>query len=166
MDIAIDKANLADMKLIQGLRWEVEAIQKELRPLQAGIDGYPMEINRLTKEIQLLENKSFSVPLDFIVSREVGDNPKEQETELRWLQEAQQLAQQKISELKAQNQREIERVKSALDTHRQECFARNEKEKKRIIELEELLEVVLDRMNQFFIIDVRPMLSGNENESF
>ena len=38
-------------------------------------------------------------------------------------------------------------------------------EKKRIIELEECLEVVLARMNQFLIIDVRPMLSGNENDS-
>jgi len=44
-----------------------------------------------------------------------------------------------------------------LDTHRQERFARHEKEKKRIIELEECLEVVLARMNEFLIIDVRPV---------
>jgi len=51
-----------------------------------------------------------------------------------------------------------------LDTHRKERFARHEKDKKRIIELEELLEVVLARMNEFLIIDVRPLLSGNEND--
>jgi len=166
MEILIEKSKLADTNLIKGFRWEVEAIQKELRPLQAGIGGYDMERNRLTNEIQLLENKSFTAPVDFQVSTEVSDDPKLLENERERFLEAQEIAQQKISELKAQNQREIERVKSALDTHRQERFARHETEKKRIIELEELLKVVLARMNQFVILDVRPMLSGNENESF
>jgi len=165
MEILIEKSKLADMGLLEGFRWEVTAIQKELHPLQAGIGGYDMEINRLTNEIQLLEKKSFSVPLDFVVSREVPDNPEYLETERRWLQEAQEIAQKKIGELKAQNQREIERVKSAMDTYRQERFARHEKEKERIKELLQLEKVVMDRMNEFLIIDVRPMLSENENES-
>jgi len=157
MEILIEKSKLADMNLIKGFRWEVEAIQKELRPLQAAIDGYPMEVTRLTKEIQQLESKTFTVPLECVLSSEVSDDPELLETERRWLREAQESAQQKISDLKAENQREIDRVKSALDTHRQERFARHEKEKKRIIELEELLKVVLARMNQFLIIDVRPV---------
>ena len=160
MEILIEKSKLADMNLIKGFRWEVEAIQKELRPLQAAIDGYPMEIDRLTNEIKLLQSKTFTAPLDFQVDTMVGDDPTLLENERKRFLEAQEIAQQKISELKAQNQREIARVQSALDTHRQERFARHEKEKKRIIELEELLEVVLARMNQFLIIDVRPMLSG------
>jgi len=127
--------------------------------LQAGIDGYPMEIDRLTNEIELLENREFTEPLDFEVTSEVSDDPKHLENERKRFLEAQEIAQQRISEYKAQNQREIERVKSALDTYRQDRFARHEKEKKKIIELEECLEVVLARMNQFVIIDVRP-LSG------
>ncbi len=166
MEILIEKSKLADMNLIKGFRWEVEAIQKELRPLQAASGGYDMEVTRLTKEIQLLENREFTEPLDFEVTSEVSDDPKYLENERKRFLEAQEIAQQRISEYKAQNQREIERVKSALNTHRQERFARDEKEKKRIIELEECLEVVLARMNQFLIIDVRPMLSGNENDSF
>jgi len=165
MEIAIEKKYLAEVGLIKGYRWEVEAIQKELRPLQAGIDGYPMEIDRLTNEIQLLENREFTEPLDFEVTSEVSDDPKHLENERKRFLEAQEIAQQRISEYKAQNQREIERVQSALDTYRQERFVRHEKEKKRIIELEELLEVVLARMNQFVIIDVRPLLSVQENES-
>jgi len=157
MEILIEKSKLADMNLIKGLRWEVEAIQKELRPLQAGIDGYPMQIDRLTNDIKLLENKDFSVALDFQVSTEVTDNPKSLETERKRFIKVQEIAQQQISELKAQNLREIERVKSQMDTYRTERFARHEKEQKRIIELEELLEVVLARMNQFVIIDVRPL---------
>jgi len=157
MEILIEKSKLADMNLIKGLRWEVQAIQKELRPLQAGIGGYDMEIDRLTKEIQLLENREFTEPLDFEVTSEVSDNPKYLENERKRFLEAQEIAQQRIAEYKAQNQREIERVQSALDTHRQERFARHEKEQKRIIELEELLEVVLARMNEFLIIDVRPL---------
>jgi len=159
MEILIEKSKLADMNLIKGLRWEVNAIQKELHSLQAGIGGYDMEVKRLLNEIQLLENREFTEPLDFEVTSEVSDNPKYLENERKRFLEAQEIAQKRISEYKAQNQREIERVQSALDTHRQERFARHEKEKKRIIELEELLEVVLARMNQFLIIDVRPMLS-------
>jgi len=159
MEILIEKSKLADMKLSKGVRWEVEAIQKELRPLQAGIGGYDMEINRLTNEIQLLENKDFSVALDFKVHTTVTDAPESLEIERERFQAAQETAQQKISDLKAENLREIERVKSALNTYRTARFERHEKEKKRIIELEELLEVVLARMNEFVIIDVRP-LSG------
>ena len=97
-----------------------KAIQKELRPLQAGIGGYDMEVTRLLNEIQLLESKSFTAPVDFQVSTVVGDDPKLLENERKRFLEAQEIAQQKISELKAQNQREIVRVKSALDTHRQD----------------------------------------------
>jgi len=130
MEILIEKSKLADMNLIKGFRWEVEAIRKELRPLQAASGGYDMEINRLTNEIQLLKSKSLLSTLDFVVYT-----------------------------------RENDRLQSALDAYREEHSARHEKEKDRIIELEECLEVVLARMNQFVIIDVRPMLSENENES-
>jgi len=166
MEILIEKSKLAEMNLIKGLRWEEKAIQKELRPLKAGIDGYPMRVNGFTAEIKLLESKSFTAPIDFEVSTEVSDDPKLLEKERERFLEAQEIAQQKISEFKAQNLREIKRVKSALDIHRKERFARHEKDKKRIIELEELLEVVLARMNQFLIIDVRPMLSENEDDPF
>lgn len=166
MEILIEKKKLADMNLIKGLRWEVQAIQKELRPLQAGIDGYPMQIDRLTKDIKLLENKDFSVALDFKVHTTVTDAPESLEIERERFQAAQETAQQEITDLKAQNLREIVRVRKQLDTHRQERFARHEKEKKRILELEELLSVVQARMNEFLIIDVRPLLSGNENGPF
>jgi len=165
MEILIEKSKLADVGLIKGLRWEVAAIQKELRPLQAGIDGYPMQIDRLTNDIKLLENKDFSVALDFKVHTTVTDAPESLEIERERFQAAQETAQQKISELKAQNQREIERVISALDTYRTERFARYEKDKERIFELQELLRVVQARMNEFLIIDVRPLLSEKENES-
>lgn len=157
MEILIEKSKLADMNLIKGFRWEVEAIQKELRPLQAASGGYDMEVTRFLNEIQQLENKSFTAPIDFQIITEVGEDPKLLENERKRFQEAQEIAQQKISELKAQNQREIERFKSALNIHRQERFARDEKEKKRIIELEECLEVVLARMKEFVILDVRPV---------
>jgi len=165
MEILIEKSKLADMDLLTGFRWEVQAIQKELRPLQAASGGYDMEVTRLTKEIQLLENREFTEPLDFEVTSEVTDDPKHLENERKRFLEAQEIAQQRISEYKAHNQREIERVKSALDTHRQERFARHEKDKKRMLELEEFLKVVLARMNEFLIIDVRPLLSVQENES-
>jgi len=165
MEILIEKSKLAEMGLLSGFRWEVQAIQKELRPLQAGIGGYDMEVTRLTNEIQLLESKSFTASVDFAVTTEVSDDPKSLEIERKRFLEAQEIAQQEIAELKAQNQREIARVQSALDTHRKERFARHEKDKKRMLELEECLEVVLARMNEFVIIDVRPMLSENENES-
>ena len=154
MEIAIEKKNLADMDLIKGLRWEVTAIQKELNGLQAAIGSYPMEIDRLTNEIKLLENKSFTVPLDFVVSREVSDNPEYLETERKRLQEAQEIAQQRISELKAQNQREIERVQSALDIYREERFARHEKEKARIEYLLQMEKEAIDRLSSYVIIDV------------
>ena len=93
MEIAIEKKKLSDMDLIKGLRWEVVAIQKELLPLQAGIGGYDMEINRLTKEIQLLESKRFTAPLDFQVSTEVNDNPELLENERIRFIEAQIFAQ-------------------------------------------------------------------------
>jgi len=156
MEIAIEKKKLSDMDLIKGLRWEVAAIQKELRPLQAGIGGYDMEINRLTKEIQLLESKSFTVPLDFQVSTEVNDNPELSENERIRFIEAQIFAQQQISELKAQNLREIGRVKSQMDAYRQERFSRHEKEKERIEHLLELEKVAIDRLNSFVILEVRP----------
>jgi len=165
MEILIEKSKLADMNLIKGLRWEVNAIQKELRPLQAGIGGYDMEINRLTNEIQLLENKDFSVALDFKVHTTVTDDPESLEIERKRFQATQETAQQEISDLKAENLREIERVISALDTYRTERFARHEKEKERIFELKELLRVVQARMNEFLIIDVRPLLSGKEINS-
>ncbi len=63
MEIAIEKKKLSDikklsdMKLINGLQWEAAAIQSELRGLQAAAGVYPMEIDRLTKEIQQLENR-------------------------------------------------------------------------------------------------------------
>jgi len=122
MEILIEKSKLPDMKLIEGLRWEVQAIQKELRPLKAGIDEFPFRVNGFTAEIKLLESKSFPSTLDFVVFT-----------------------------------REKDRLQSALDTYRTEHYAQYEKEKKRIIELEELLEVVLARMNEFLIIDVRPL---------
>ncbi len=157
MEIAIVKKKLSDMDLIKGLRWEVAAIQKELRPLQAGIGGYDMEINRLTKEIQLLESKSFTAPpLDFQVSTEVNDNPELLENERIRFIEAQIFAQQQISELKAQNLREIGRIKRQMDVYRQERFPRHEKEKERIEELLELEKVATDRLNSFVILDVRP----------
>ncbi len=155
MEIAIEKKKLSDMDLIKGLRWEVAAIQKELRPLQAGIDGYPMEIDRLTKEIQLLENREFTEPLDFEVTSEVSDDPKHLENERKRFLEAQEIAQQRISEYKAQNQRQIERFQSELDTYRKERFARHEKEKVRIKELLQLEKVAMDRLNDFVILDVR-----------
>ncbi len=164
MEIAIEKKKLSDMDLIKGLRWEVAAIQKELRPLQAGIGGYDMEINRLTKEIQLLESKSFTVPLDFQVSTEVNDNPELSENERIRFIEAQIFAQQQISELQAQNLREIGRVKSQMDAYRQERFSRHEKEKERIEHLLELEKVAMDRLNSFVILDVRSA-SGKETDS-
>jgi len=156
MEIAIEKKKLSDMDLIKGLRWEVAAIQKELRPLQAGIGGYDMEINRLTKEIQLLESKSFTVPLDFQISTEVNDNPELSENERIRFIEAQIFAQQQISELKAQNQRQIECVKGELDAYREKRFSRHEKEKERIEHLLELEKVAIDRLNDFVILEVRP----------
>jgi len=120
MEILIEKSKLADMNLIKGFRWEVEAIQKELRPLQAASGVYDMEINRLTNEIRLLKSKSLPSTLDFVVCT-----------------------------------RDIDRLQSALDAYRRDHFSEHEKEKKRIVELEECLEVVLARMNQFVIIDVR-----------
>jgi len=159
MEILIEKKKLADMGLIKGLRWEVQAIQKELRPLQAGIDGYPMQIDRLTNDIKLLKSKTFTAPVDFEVTTEVSDDPESLEKERERFLEAQEISQQKISELKAQNQREIERVISALDTYRTERFARHEKDKERIFELQELLRVVQARMNEFYIIDVSSLLS-------
>jgi len=164
MEIAIEKKKLSDMDLIKGLRWEVAAIQKELRPLQAGIGGYDMEINRLTKEIQLLESKGFTAPLDFQVSTEVNDNPELLENERIRFIEAQIFAQQQISELKAQNLREIGRVKSQMDAYRKERFSRHEKEKERIKHLLELEKVAMDRLNDFVILDVRPA-SGKETDS-
>jgi len=96
---------------------------------------------------------------------EVSDDPESLEKERERFLEAQEIAQQRISELKDQNQREIERVISALDTYRTERFARYEKDKERIFELQELLRIVQARMNEFVIIDVRPMLSVQENDS-
>jgi len=156
MEIAIEKKKLSDMKLVNGLQWEVAAIQKELRQLQAGIDGYPMEMDRLINEIQLLESKDFSVALDYKVSTSVTDDPESLETERKRFVKAQEGAQQKISELKDQNLREIERVQSALDTYRHERFARYEKEKVRIKELLQMEKVAIDRLNDFVILEVRP----------
>lgn len=164
MEIAIEKKKLSDMDLIKGLRWEVEAIQKELRGLQAGIDGYPMEIDRLTKEIQLFENKSFTAPLDFEVCTVVGDDLELLENERKRFLEAQEIAQQKISELKAQNLREIERVKKQLEAYREARFSRYEKEKERIEHLLEMEKVAIDRLNSFVILEVRPA-SGKETDS-
>ncbi len=156
MEIAIEKKKLSDMDLIKGLRWEMQAIQKELCPLQAGIGGYPMEIARLLNEIKLLENKSFFAPLDFVVCTVVGDDPELLESERKRFLEAQEIAQQRISELKDQNIREIERVKSQMDAYRQDRFARYEKEKERIEHLLELEKVAIDRLNSFVILEVQP----------
>jgi len=161
MEIAIEKKKLSDikklsdMKLINGLQWEAAAIQSELRGLQAAAGVYPMEIDRLTKEIQQLENREFTEPLDFEVTSEVSDDPKHLENERKRFLKAQGVAQQRISEYKAHNQREIERVKSAMDTYREERFARHEKEKVRIKELLQLEKVAIDRLNDFVILDVR-----------
>jgi len=161
MEIAIEKKKLSDikklsdMKLINGLQWEAAAIQSELRGLQAAAGVYPMEIDRLTKEIQLLENREFTEPLDFEVTSEVSDDPKHLENERKRFLAAQEIAQQRISEYKAQNQRQIERFQSELDTYREERFARHEKEKVRIKELLQLEKVAIDRLNDFVILDVR-----------
>jgi len=156
MEIAIEKKKLSDMKLINGLQWVVQAIQKELHPLQAGFGGFDMEVTRLLNEIQLLENKSFTAPLDFQVSTSVNDDPELLENERKRFIQAQILAQQQISELKAQNQREIDRVKSALDAYREKRFPRHEKEKERIEELLKMEKVATDRLNDFVILEVRP----------
>jgi len=161
MEIAIEKKNLSDMNLIKGLRWELRAIQEELRGLQAGVGGYPMEIDKLTNEIQLLENKSFTVPLDFEVSTEVTDNLKSLEIERKRFLEAQEIAQQKISELKAQNLREIERVKSQLDVYKTERLSRHEHDKGRIKELSKKEKELTERLNGFVILDTRPVLENN-----
>jgi len=161
MEIALEKKNLSDMNLIQAIRWELRAIQTELRGLQAAIGGYPMKIDRLTNEIQLLENKDFSVALDFKVSTEVTDNLKSLEIERKRFLEAQATAQQKISELKAQNQREIERIKSQLDTYKTERLTRHKRDKERIKELLKKEKELTDRLNGFVILDVRPVLNDN-----
>jgi len=159
MEIAIKKSKLEDMDLIKGLRWEVAAIQKELHPLLAGINGYPMEVDRLTKEIQLLESREFTEPLDFEVTAAVSDDPKHLENERKRFLEAQEIAQQRITEYKTHNQREIDRVKSELDAYREERFAKHEKEKERIKHLLELEKVAIDRANSYVILEVKPILS-------
>ena len=161
MEIAIEKKNLSDMNLIKGLRWEVGAIQKELRGLQAGIGGYPMEIDRLTNEIEQLENKSFTAPLDFEVTTEVSDNPELLENERKRFLKAQKTAQKKIGELKARNLRDILHIKNQLDAYREKRFSIQEKDKARIKELSQLEKVAMDRLNDFVILDVRPVLQNN-----
>jgi len=87
MEIAIEKKNLQDMDLIKGFRWEVQAIQKELRPLQAAIGSYPMHLDRLTNDIKRLEKKDFTVALDFKVHTTVTDAPESLEIERKRFQE-------------------------------------------------------------------------------
>jgi len=161
MEVYMEKSKLADMDLVKGLRWELEGIQKELRGLQAGVGGFPMEIDRLTKEIQLLEKKSFTSPIDFQITTEISDDPKLLENERKRFFEAQKSAQQRISELKDQNIREIERVKSALDTYREARFPRHEKEKERIEELLEKEKELIDRLDGYVVLDVQPVLQNN-----
>jgi len=161
MEVFIEKSKLVDMDLIKGLGWELEGVQKELRGLQAGVGGYPMEINRLTNEIKLLEKKDFTVPLDFEVTTEVTDDLERLENERNRFLEAQERAQKKISELKAQNQREIERVKSALNTYKTERLARHEKEKERIEVLLEREKELIGRLSCYVVLETRPVLQNN-----
>ena len=154
MKIAIKKSKLADMNLILAIRWDLGAIQKELRGLQAGVDGYPMEINRLINEIQLLENKDFTEPLDFEVTSEVVDSPEHLENERKRFLKAQEIAQQRISEYKAQNQREIERVQSELDAYKTERLSRHKREKDRIKELLKKEKETTEMLNGYVILNV------------
>jgi len=162
MEIAyIDKSKLLDGGKVKDKQRELEAIRKELRGLQAGIDGYPMEISRLTNKIQLLKNKSFTVPLDFEVTTEVTDDPERLEIERNRFLEAQELAQKKISELKAQNLRDIGHVKKELETYKEERQPRHEKGKDRIKELEQKEQELTDELNAYVVVEVRPVLNNN-----
>jgi len=161
MEVFIDKSMTVDRDLIKGLRWELEGIQKELRGLQAGVDGYPMEITRLTNEIQLLENKSFTAPVDFQVSTEVSDDPKLLENERKRFIKAQEIAQQKIGELKARNLRDIIHIKNQLDAYREKRSSRHEKEKERIEVLLEREKELIGRLSCYVVLETRPVLQNN-----
>jgi len=161
MEVYIEKSKLVDMDLIKGLRWELEGVQKELRGLQAGVGGYPMEIDRLTNEIPLLENKSFTAPIDFEVTTEITDDKKLLENERKRFFEAQKLAQQKIGELKARNLRDILHIKNQLDAYKTERLARHEKEKDRIEELLEKKKELIDRLDGYVVLETRPVLQNN-----
>jgi len=124
MEVYIEKSMTVDTDLIKGLRWELEGIQKELRGLQAGVDGYPMGIDRLTNDIKLLESKTFTAPVDFEVTTEVSDDPELLENERKRFIKAQEIAQNKIGELKARNLRDILNVKNELDAWRDKRFSR------------------------------------------
>jgi len=161
MEVYIKKSMTVDTDLIKGLTLELGSVQKELHQLQAGVGGFPMEIDRLTKEIKLLENKDFSVALDFQVHTTVTDDPKSLETERKRFVKAQEIAQKKIGELKVQNQREIERVKSALNTYKTERLSRHEKEKERIEELLEKEKELIGRLSSYVVLETRPVLQNN-----
>ena len=56
MDIAyIDKSMLLDVKRVEFYKWEVGAIQKELRELRVGVDGYPVPVIKLPNKLQQLD---------------------------------------------------------------------------------------------------------------